>query len=120
MYKQTSVDILTADTYNDIYIKTEIDTLIPNIDLSSYCIKTEIDTLFPNTDSSNYYTKSEVDGIDNELSTLILNTYIKTEADSLLHTNYPSLSFIVNNFYPKTEIDSTLSDYICIATLKQS
>ena len=40
--------MLTADIYNYIYIKTEIDTLFPNIDLSNYYIKTEIDTLLPN------------------------------------------------------------------------
>ena len=34
-------------------MKTEIDTLIPNIDLSKYYIKAEIDTLFSNTDLSN-------------------------------------------------------------------
>ena len=99
MYNKTYVDMLTAGIYNDTYIETEIDTLIPNIALSSYYIKTEIDTLFPNTDLSNYYTKSEADGIDNELPTLILNTYTKTEADTLLHTNCPSLSFIVDNFF---------------------
>ena len=44
MYNKTYVDILSAYIYNDNYIKTEIDTLIPNIDLSNYYIKTEIDT----------------------------------------------------------------------------
>ena len=53
MYIKTSVDILVADIYNDIYIETEIDTLISNIDLSNYYIKAEIDTLVPNTDLSN-------------------------------------------------------------------
>ena len=81
------------------------------IDLSSCYINSEIDTLFSNIDLSNYYTKSEVDDIDNELSTLILNTCTKTEADTLLYINCPSLSFTVDNVYSKTEIDSTLSDY---------
>ena len=97
MHNKTFVDSSVANIYNDTYIKTRIGTLIPNIDLSSYYIKAKIGTLFPNIDLSNYYTKSEVDGIDNELSTLILNTYTKTEADTLLYANYPSLSFIVDN-----------------------
>ena len=70
MYNKTYVDILIADIYNDTYIKTEIGTLFPNIDLS------------------NYYTKSDVDDIDNELSTLMFNDYTKTEIDTLLSTNY--------------------------------
>ena len=45
MYNKTSVDILIADIYNDIYIKTEIGTLFSNIDLSNYYIKSEIDTI---------------------------------------------------------------------------
>ena len=128
-YNKTFVDILIADIYNDIYIETEIGTLISNIGLSSYYIKAEIGTLFSNIALSNYYiktkigtlvaniylsnyyTKPEVDHIDNELSTLILNTYTKTEVDTLVYTNYPSLSFIGDNFLFKTEIDSTLSDY---------
>ena len=88
-----------------------------NTDLSNYYIKAEIYTLFSNIDLSNYYTKSEVDDIDNELSTLILNTCNKTEVGTLLYTSYPSLSFIVDNLYSKTEIDSTLSDYTTSAQL---
>ena len=94
-----------------IFILKQVGTLIPKIDLSSYCIKADIDTLFPNIDLGNYYTKSEGDDIDNGLPTLILNTYTKPEVDNLLYTNYPSLSFIVNNFHSKTETDSALSDY---------
>ena len=73
--------------------------------------------MFPNIDLINYYTKSEIDDIDNELPTLILNTYTKTEADTLLCINYPSLPFAVDNFHPKTEIDSSLSDYTTSAQL---
>ena len=108
MYNKTYVDIIIADIYNDTYIQTEIGTLISNIDLSSYYIKTEIGTLcsnigfssyyiktetgtlFPNIDLSNYYIKSEVDDIDNELPTLMLNAYTKTDVDTLLHTNTPA------------------------------
>ena len=89
--------------YNDICIETEIDTLIPNIDSSSYYIETEIGTLFSNIDLSSYYTKSEVDGIGNELSTLILNACTQTEVDNLLYASYTSISFIVDNFYSKTD-----------------
>ena len=35
MYNKTPVDILTADIYNDTYIKTEIDSSISNIELSN-------------------------------------------------------------------------------------
>ena len=93
LYNKTYVYILIAGVYNVIYIKTDIDTLFSNIDLS------------------NYYTKSDVDDIDNELSSLTLNTYTNTEVDNLLYANYPSLSSISNNFYAKAEIDSTLSAY---------
>ena len=99
MYNKTSVDILIADIYNDIYNETEIDALFSNVDLSSYYINTQIDTLFSNIDLSNYYTKSEVDDISNELPMLILNICIKAEFDNLLYARYPSLSFIVDSFY---------------------
>ena len=126
MYNKTSVDILIADIYNDTYTKTEIDSTLSaytnSTDLhndfytkakmsiisntyynitetqASYYIKAEIDSLFSNIDLSSYYTKIEIDDIDNELSTLILTTCTKTEVDTLLHTNYPSLSFIADNF----------------------
>ena len=134
MYNKTSVDILIADVYDDIHVKTEIGTLIPNIDSSNYYTKAEIATLFPNIrlsnyflkteigtfpniDLSSYYFKSEVGDIGNELSALILNTYTKTEVDNLLYTNYPRLSLIVDNFYSKAGIDSTLSGYTTSAQL---
>ena len=41
-------------------------------------MKTETDTLFSNIDLSSYYIKTETGDLDNELSTLILNTYNKT------------------------------------------
>ena len=68
--------------------------------------------MFSNIYLSSYYTKIEIGDIGNELSALILNAYTKTEVDTLLYANYPSLSFTVDNFYSKTEIVSTLSDYI--------
>ena len=66
------------------YNKTELDSLLANINLSDYYNKTEMDLIVSNIDLSNYYTKTEIDDIDNELSTLILNTYTKTEVDTLL------------------------------------
>ena len=46
-----------------------------------------------------------------------MNTYTKTEVDTLLYTNFTSLPSIVDNFDSKTEIDSTLSDYTTSAQL---
>ena len=94
MYNKASVDILTADIYNDTYTKTEIDSTLSaytnpiglhnelyskakmSILLDTYYNITEIqanyfdkvatDSLFPNIGLSNHYTKSEVDDIDNE------------------------------------------------------
>ena len=69
------------------YNKPSIGTLIPNIYDDAY-IKTEIYTLFSNLDLSNYYTKTEIDDSDNELSTLTLNTYNKSEIDTCLTCYY--------------------------------
>ena len=110
MYNKTSVDILIANTYNDTCTKTEIDltlsAYINSIDLhndfyskakmsiildtyynipeihANYYDNVATDSLFSKIDLSNYYTKIEIDDIDNELSTLVLNTYTKTEIDS--------------------------------------
>ena len=45
-YTKTFVDIRIAGIYNDTCIKTETDTLISNIGLSSCYIKSEIDIVF--------------------------------------------------------------------------
>ena len=97
---------------------------IPEIQTNHYD-KVATDSLFPNIDLSNYYSKIEVGDIDNELSTLILNTYTKTEIDTQLTdyttitdlqnncmttlsltealvNNYASISFLDGNFYDKT------------------
>ena len=76
--------------------------------------------MFSNIDLISYYSKSEVDDIDNELSTIIFNTYTKTEIDTLLYTNYPSLPSTDDNFDAKAEIDSTLSDYIASTQIDDS
>ena len=117
MYNKTYVYILISNIYNHIYIKQEIGTLTSNIDLSPYYIKTETDTLLSNICLSSYYIKFEADDIDNELSTLILNTCTKTEVGTPLYASYPTLSFIVNVFYSKTEIGSTLGGYTTSAQL---
>ena len=63
--------IIILDNYYNI---TEIQ--------AKYYDKVATDFLFPNIDLSSYCSKNEVDDIDNELTTLILNTYTKTEIDS--------------------------------------
>ena len=55
--------------------------------------------------------KTCIGDLDNEVSTIILDTDTETETDTLLYTSYHSLSFISDNFYSKNEIDSTLSAY---------
>ena len=44
-YKSSYIDTLMSNIYNNSYIKTEIDTLCSNIDVSNYSTKTEIDDL---------------------------------------------------------------------------
>ena len=62
----------------NIYNKTEINSMLTGVstDLSNYYNKTQVDAIVANNNFS-YYTKSEIDDLDNELSTLILNTYTK-------------------------------------------
>ena len=121
MYNKTFVDILIADIYNDTYTKTEIDSTLSgytnSIDLhndfyskaklsiildtcyniteiqANYYDKVATDSLFSNTGLSNYYSKIEVGDLDNELSTLIFNTYTKTEIDTQL-TDYASITYL--------------------------
>ena len=107
-YSKAKVSI-TLDTYYNI---TETQ--------ANYYDKVATDYLFPNIDLNSYYSKTEVDDIDNELSTLVLNINTKTEIDTFLYTNYPSLSFTADNFYSKAEIDSTLSDYITSTQIDDS
>ena len=59
--------------------------MVRSTDLSNYYNKGQVDAVVANIDfSNNHYTKTEVDDIDNELSALILSTYIKTEVDTQL------------------------------------
>ena len=52
--------------------------------LLMFVLKAEIDTLLENINLGKYYTRTEIYDIDNELSTLILNTYTNTGTE----TNY--------------------------------
>ena len=90
---------MISNIYNDIYIKTEIDTLLSNIDLI------------------NYYTKTEIDDLDNELSALIFNTYNKREIDTFL-TYYYNIEYLNTQFdlkanglntYTKSEVDNIIN-----------
>jgi type II secretory pathway pseudopilin PulG len=51
--------------YNEVYNKTEIDTLLENIDLSNYYDKTEVDTLLTNT---NLTASENIDITNNQIS----------------------------------------------------
>ena len=96
--------------------------------------------LFSNIDVGSYYNKSEIDDIGNELSTLTLNTYTKTEIDTqltdhvtfshlqgnymttlsiteALMNNYASITLLVDSFYSKGEINSTPNGYATSAQL---
>ena len=77
--KKSFIDTLFSNIYDDVYIKTEIDTSFSNIDLSNYCINTEID------DS------------DEELPTLILNTYNNSEIGTLI-TGYYNIGYLNTQF----------------------
>ena len=145
MYNQTSVDILVANISNDTYTKTEIDSTLSgytnsiglhndfyskakmSIILVTYYNITEIqanyydkvatDSLFSNIDLSNYYTKTEVDDIDNELSTLILNTCIKTEIDTQL-TDYAAISYLQGNYMTTSSItEALMNNYASLALI---
>ena len=67
---------------------------------------------FGDLDIPNFYNKSEIDAIGDELSALISNTYIKTEAEALIsNTN-------LVDFYTKAEVDSQLTDYTTVTYLQ--
>ena len=80
----------SVDLHNEFYSKAKLSILLDtyyNITetQANYYDKVATDSLFSNIDLSSYYSKIEVDDIDNELFTLILNTYTKTEIDTLLY-----------------------------------
>ena len=69
---------------------------------------------FGNLDIPNFYNKTEVDAIDDELSTLILNTYTKPEVGALIS------NINLTGYYTKTEIDTSLGDYSTISYLQDN
>ena len=116
-----SCELFGDDDIPSFYKKTEIRSILANQNFSDpngYYNQTEIDAIVPNINfSNNHYTTAEIYDTVNELSTLILNTYTKTEVDNLLYTSYPSLSLIAGNFYATPEMDSMLSAYTHSAPL---
>ena len=79
------------------YNKPPIGNLISNIHTDVY-IRTEIDSLIATISISNYYNKTEIDDIDNELSISILNTYNKNAINTFF-TDYYNIE------YPTTQFD---------------
>ena len=77
-HNNSLIGTLVSNIYNDIYIETGIDTLCSNIDLS------------------NYYTKAEIDDLDNELSTLLLNTCNKSEIGTFSQITVTLNTLILN------------------------
>ena len=100
-----------------------------DLDIPNFYNKTELGSLLannnPNIDLINYYTKAEIDDLDNELSTLTLNTFTKTEVDTKLAdymttlsitetiinslSNYATITFLGDNFYDKLYLDNQFS-----------
>ena len=144
MYNKTFVDILIADVNNDTYTKPEIDSTLSaytdSIDLhndfyskakmsiildtyyniteiqANYYDKVATDSLFSNIDLSNYYTKIEIGDIDDELSTLALNTYTKTEIDTQL-TDYTTNAYLQGNYMTSISIAEPLMKNYATITL---
>ena len=97
---------IILDTYYNI---TEIQ--------ANYYDKVATDSLFSNIDLSNYSSKIEVDDIDNELFTLILNTYTKTEIDTQL-TDYATISYLQSNYMTTLSItEALMNNYASISLL---
>ena len=93
------------------YNKTELNSLLSNINPSDDYNKTEMDFIVSYIDSNNYYTKTEIHDLGNELSTLILNTYTKTEIDTQLTDYMTTLSItetLINNYASLTLLGDSL------------
>ena len=87
---------------------------------TNYYDKVATDSLFSNIGLSNYYSKIEVDDIGNELSTLILNTYTKTESDSQL-TDYTAITYLQGNYMTALSItEALMNNYASITLLGNS
>ena len=86
-----------------------------------------MDLIASNIDLNNYCIKVEEDGIDNELFTFILDTYTKTEVDTLLFNsssqafsaislinlelelNYLANTQLTETYYNKADIDNLIT-----------
>ena len=101
-YKSATVDYYLNDTYNNYSTKTDSDASLAHRALSSIYTKDEV------------YNKTEVDNTDNELFTLVINTYIKTKTYTFRTTcyNIVYLNSQFDSIYIKTEV-------YCFLTLKQ-
>ena len=91
--------------------KSSIDTLVSNMCGDVY-IKTEIDTLCSNLDLNNQYTKTEIDDLDNELPTLMLNTYNKSEIGTFL-IDYYDIEYLNTQFGLKADSLNTYTRKRC-------
>ena len=90
------------DLHTDFYSKAKMNIILDtyyNITeiQANYYDKVATDPVFPNIALSNYYTKTEVGDIDNELFTVILNTYTKTEIETQL-TDYTTITYLQGNY----------------------
>ena len=67
---------------------------------------------FGELDIPNHYNKTEIDATGDELLALLLNTYIKTEAEALIS------NATLAGYYTKAEVDTQLTDYTTITYLQ--
>lgn len=71
-----------SSALSTVYTKSEVDTLLANIDLSNYYTKAQVDALIANIDFSNYYTKSQIDTMFANID--LSDYYTKTQVDTAL------------------------------------
>ena len=79
-----SIDLSSYATIATTYNKTEVDTLIANIPLSSYYTQTQLDTMF-----STYYLKTDVDTLLSNKQDNLSNAsaQVRMKTDPLLLNN---------------------------------
>ena len=88
-YNSSAIDGILSTIYNDVYLKTYVDGLITTITIG------------------NYHIKAHSYDIDNELSTLISNTYTKHDIDTCL-TQYYDITYLNNSF----DLNKRLGRYV--------
>lgn len=64
-----------------MYTKSEVDTLINNIDIDNVYTKSEVDSMLENFTQADVYTKSEIDEKFANIDILDIDTYTKAEID---------------------------------------